>query len=349
MQIAKCKLLNEISSLHFAICILVGAVGVSVAALSPDILRPSGAIPAHIAGLFREAAGFQQSASGRFYVFDRRAHAVYGVDAAQTRSWEIVKIGAESGRIIDPTAFSVARDGSFVVADAPNGRERIQLFSADGVRTGGFQLPGRMRPRVTIDSQVLNGIGSLQYTGTSILMSQPETGALVAEFSSSGGITRTFGRLRPTGHEDDRELHLALNSGLALVDPTGGFFFVFQTGEPTFRKYDANGQLLFERRVEGREIDPVRAALPTTWGTRHTSDGDMPLVSPTVRTAAVDAAGRLWISFVVPFTYVYDGDGDKLRTLQFRGSGIVSPASLFFGPKGQLLVTPGLLEFQNAR
>ena len=259
------------------------------------------------------------------------------------------KIGAEAGRIIDPTAFSVARDGSFVVADAPNGRERIQLFSADGVRTGGFLLPGRMRPRVTIDSQVLNGIGSLQYTGTSILMSQPETGALVAEFNLSGGITRTFGQLRPTGHEDDRELHLALNSGLALVDPSGGFFFVFQTGEPTFRKYDANGHLVFERRVEGREIDPVRAALPTTWGTRHTSEGDIPFVSPTVRTAAVDAAGRLWISFVVPFTYVYDGDGDKLRTLQFRGAGIVSPASLFFGPKGQLLVTPGLLEFQSER
>ena len=29
-----------------------------------------------------------------------------------------------------------------------------------------------------LDNVVLNGIGSLQYTGTSILMSQPETGAL---------------------------------------------------------------------------------------------------------------------------------------------------------------------------
>jgi hypothetical protein len=318
-----------------------------VTALAPELLRSSGAIPAHIAGRFREAAAFQQSSSGEFFIFDRRAHAVYGVDARQSRVWEIVTIGAEAGRIIDPTAFAVAPDGSFVVADAPNGRERIQQFSSEGARIGGFLLPGRVRPRVTIESHVLNGIGSLQYTGRSILMSQPETGALAAEFGMSGGITRTFGQLRATGHEDDPELHLALNSGLVLVDPTGGFFFVFQTGEPMFRKYDADGQLVFERRIDGREIDPVRAALPSTWPTRRTREGDMPLVTPTIRTAAVDAAGRLWISFVVPFTYVYDGDGDKIRTLQFHGAGIVSPSSLFFGPKGSLLVTPGLLEFRS--
>ena len=71
----------------------------------------------------------------------------------------------------------------------------------------------------------------------------------------------------------------------------------------------------------------------------------MPLVAPTVRTAAVDPAGRLWVSFVVPFTYVYDGDGEKIRTVQFRGAGVVAPSSLSFGNRGRLLVTPGCYEF----
>jgi len=71
----------------------------------------------------------------------------------------------------------------------------------------------------------------------------------------------------------------------------------------------------------------------------------MPLVQPTVRTAAVDRRGRLWISFVEPYTYVYDVDGDKIRTLQFRAAGIVSPNSLFFGKNDRLLITPGLFEF----
>jgi hypothetical protein len=64
-----------------------------------------------------------------------------------------------------------------------------------------------------------------------------------------------------------------------------------------------------------------------------------------VRTAAVDQSGRLWVSFVQPYTYVFDGNGEKIRTIQFRGAGIVSPSSLWFTAEGRLLVTPGCYEF----
>jgi hypothetical protein len=328
-------------------CVLGGfcILSTSLAALNADVLRSTAAVPAHIAGRFREPTGFQQAASGQYFVFDRRAHLVYGLDAERASVWEIVHIGGEEGRIIDPTAFAVEPKGTFVVADAPNNRERVQVFTPAGFRIGGFLLPGRMRTRVVIEGAVLNGIGSLQYTGTSILMSQPETGALVAEYTLQGGVNRTFGHLRRTGHEDDRELHLALNSGIPLVDPRGGFYFVFQTGEPVFRKYDEAGQLVFERHVEGREIDRAIANLPNKWPTRKTDEGEIPLVTPTIRTAAVDSNGNLWIAFVVPYTYVYDRDGDKTRTLQFRAAGIISPSSMFFGTNGRLLVTPGLYEF----
>jgi hypothetical protein len=102
---------------------------------------------------------------------------------------------------------------------------------------------------------------------------------------------------------------------------------------------------VFERRLAGLEIDPLIAGQPTAWPKRKTSEGEMPLVTPIVRTAAVDGAGHLWISFVTPYTYVYDSDGDKIRAVQFRGAGVVSPNSLFFGTHGRLLVTPGLYEF----
>jgi hypothetical protein len=52
------------------------------------------------------------------------------------------------------------------------------------------------------------------------------------------------------------------------------------------------------------------------------------------------------VSFVAPFTDVFDRDGDKVRMVQFRGAGAVTPNSLFFGPRGTLLVTPGLYEFK---
>jgi hypothetical protein len=321
----------------------------ALAALKTDVLRSSGAIPPHIAGRFREAVGFQQAASGQYFVFDRRAHVVHGIDEQRESAWEIVHIGAEAGRIIDPTAFAVEPNGTFVIADAPNNRERIQIFTPVGFRIGGFMLPGRLRARVVYQGFVLNGIGSLQYTGTSILMSQPETGGLITEYTLAGVPNRTIGNLRRTGHEEDHELHLALNSGVPLVDPAGGFFFVFQSGAPLFRKYDRDGKLVFERHIEGREIDELVASQPTTWPTRKIEDREVPFVQPIVRTAAVDSQGQLWISLVVPYTYVYDPQGDKARTAQFSAAGIISPTSLFFTRAGHILVTPGCYEFDPRR
>jgi hypothetical protein len=317
----------------------------TLVAIGPETLRSTSAIPAHIAGRFRDPIGFQQSASGQYFVLDRRGHTVYGIDERFDGAWEIVQIGSEAGRIIDPVAFGVEPGGTFVVADAPDGRERVQVFTPAGVRIGGFQLPVRAARRIVLGNLVLNGIGSLQYTGTSILLSMPETGALITEYTLGGRVVRTFGDLRSTGHEEDRDLHTALNSGLPLVDPRGGFFFVFQTGEPAFRKYDAEGRLAYERHIQGREIDEVVGRLPRVWPPRRAVDGEQPLVSPTIRTAAVDATGRLWVALVEPFTYQFDADGDKLRIVQLRAAGIVSPNSLSFDRKGRLLVTPGLYIF----
>ena len=205
------------------------AVGVSPGRV--EVLRSVGTLAPDVVGLFREPIGFKQTAIGDYYIFDRRAHAVYSVDASGRTSRKLVQIGAEDGRVIEPSAFDVAINGSFAVADSPNGRERVQLFDSAGVRTGGFLLPGRGAARVVLGSLSLNGVGEL------------------------------------------------------------------------------------------------------------------PLVAPTVRTAAVDGLGRLWVSFVIPFTYVYDADGEKLRTVQFRGAGLVAPSSLSFTSRGRLLITPGCYEF----
>lgn len=310
-------------------------------------MRSLRGLPADIVGVFREPIAFEQSASGQYFVFDRLAHTVYGVDAEMQGSWKIVQIGQEAGRIIEPTAFALADNGTFAVADRPAALERIQFFGPGGNLVGGFTLPGRASESVVIESIVLNGVGSLQYDGRTIFLSQPETGSLAAEYSPRGNALRTFGRLRPTGHESDRDLHFALNTGLPLVNPRGGFYFVFQTGVPLFRKYDERGTLLFERHIEGPELDQVIAGLPTMWPTRTAGGREMPVVAPVVRTARADAAGRLWVSFTaVPFTYVYDPTGEKIRVVQLRGAGIVAPRSLFFAKAGRLLVTPGCYEFQ---
>jgi hypothetical protein len=312
-----------------------------------EVLRSTGGLPAHVAGTFREPLAFQQTDAGQYVVFDRRAHAVFTIanDAAR----KIVDIGAEPGRVLDPTAFDLdPADGSFVVADAPLRRSRVQVFNAEGARLAGFTMAERERPRLLLDNVVLSGIGSIQYSRGRLLMNQPESGGLISELELYGTPLRTFGDLRRTGQEADANVHLALNSGLPLADPSGGYYFVFSAGIPVFRKYDAQGRLVFERHVEGPEVDAYLKTMPTRWPTRATEDGDvLPIVPPAVRTAAVDPSGRLWITLTGSVTYVYDATGDKVRTVQFHGgAGTLTPNSLFFAKDGRILVTPGCYEFR---
>jgi len=203
------------------IAVLTLLLGSVATAIAPELLRPVRSVPPEIAGRFRDVRGFQQSGSGQYYVFDRRAHVMWGLDAAFGGPWKIVQIGAEAGRILDPTAFAVSPDGTFVVADAPGRYARIQTFTPAGFPVAAFMLDGAGRPRITVDNTVLSGIGSLQLTGTSVLLSQPESGSLVSEYTLAGQPLRGIGSLRATGHEADADVHIALNSGIPLITRAG--------------------------------------------------------------------------------------------------------------------------------
>jgi hypothetical protein len=327
-------------------CVMVASLP-SRPMLPVEVLRSTGGLPAHIAGSFQRPIGFQQTDGGQYFVFDRRAHAVYTIEGDAAK--KIIEVGAEPGRVIDPSAFDIdPADGTFVIGDAPFEGARIQTFTASGGRIGGFALPGRHLPRVTMDSFVLGGVGSLQFTGTTILINQPEQGSLMTELTSNGTPYRTIGQLRTTG-QADRNVHFALNAGFPLVDPTGGFYFVFSAGIPAFRKYDAQGRLLFERYIQGAEVDDYLRTMPTSWPARNPDTTVLPIVPPAVRAAGVDRTGRLWVALTSPYTYVYDGTGDKIRVVQFRGAGILTPNSLFFTKDGRVLVTPGCYIFQVPR
>ena len=78
-----------------------------------------------------------------------------------------------------------------------------------------------------------------------------------------------------------------MNAGLPLVDPAGGFYYVFITGRPIFRKYSDKGALVFERHIEGRELDAVLDSQPTRWPRRRVQDREVPLVTPVVRAAGL--------------------------------------------------------------
>jgi hypothetical protein len=333
-----------------SLVLLAPAVGFpdATSTASPvETLRPVAALPAHVAGTFDDIAACHLTPEGDYLVFDRRAHAVYSVAAAGGAPRKIIEIGIEAGRILRPVAFDSVADGTFAIADAPERVERIQVFHHLGGTLAGFTLAGLSTPRVALGNFVLSGIGSLEYTGKTILVSQPEAGALVSEYGVDGRTLRSFGELRATGHERDRDLHLALNAGIPLAIPNnGGFYFVFLGGVPAFRKYDRAGALVFERHVEGIELDRHVQSLPHEWPRRKTAAGELPIVPPSVRAAGLDRDGNLWLSLVTPHTYVYDQSGDKRRTVQFLAAGIMTPSNFHFTSDGRLLVAPGCYTFR---
>ena len=68
----------------------------------PDVLPSVNAVPAHVAGTFNTPLAYQMQPDGTAYVFDRREHTVYRIDAARTKAAAIVQIGAEAGRLLQP-------------------------------------------------------------------------------------------------------------------------------------------------------------------------------------------------------------------------------------------------------
>ena len=314
-----------------------------------EVLRSAGGLPPETCNVFREPIALQQNKTGTYFVFDRRAHAVYSVSPDGLTPTKIVDIGGEGGRLLEPTAFDLAANGAtFAVADSPRGQERLQVFDTAGKWIAGFFLPGRAQARVSVSGLSLGGVATLAFLGNGIALNQPETGALITEYGLSGTPVRSIGTLRPTGHEADRQLHFAMNTGMPLPLPDGGYYFVVLAGAPVFRRYDAKGALVFERVMQGRELDPVIEQMPKKWPRRTVDGTELPLVVPTVRTAAVDRAGQLWVAFLTPFTYVFDASGEKIRTVQFHSAGTMVPASLWFDARGRALVVPGCYEFPTS-
>jgi hypothetical protein len=172
----------------------------------------------------------------------------------------------------------------------------------------------------------------------------------VSEYSLDGKPRRHFGLLRPTGHEADKDVHIGLNTGIPVAAPDGGCWFVFQAGVPLLRKYDRRGELVFERHIQGAEVDPLVRALPSTWPRRGTGPHRaMPLIAPGVQAAAVAPDGSLWIALSLPYVYVFDATGDRTRVVELHGAGVIRAETLAFSRQGRLIATPGGYEFDTEK
>jgi hypothetical protein len=290
---------------------------------------------------------FVETSTGLALVLDGRAQEVFAIDAGRSTTRRVIRVGTELGHILRPTGFALGPNDVLAIVDSPGAYSRVQYFGADGRVISHFYLASWPGARMALGGLALQGAGPMAFTGRTFLFNAPATGGLISEFDNGGNAVRSIGTLRSTGYDSGSAIHTALNSGLPLVDPTGGFYFVFDTGLPVFRKYDAAGVLQFERHIEGVEIDAAVQSMPTHWAAPAPDADSHPFTPGVIETAAVDPSGRLWVSLTAGYTYVYDRGGDKIRTIQFQAPRVVMPISFFFAARHRLLVTPGCYEFDS--
>jgi hypothetical protein len=236
-------------------CGLLAIAGARSAAVRPDleVLIAARGLPRAFTSQLLDTIGYAETGTGESLVLDRRSHVVWTVDAKRATWRKVVLAGEKLGQIAYPTALAVGPGDQFVVADVSQGADRLQWFDLTGKMAGAFWLPDKHSPPMIVLSVMFNGIGALHFTGESFYVGYPFRGSLISEVDLKGLTVRQIGLQRTTGQESDPELHLALNSGVVAADPTGGFYYVFQAGEPLFRKYDADGRLVFERHSSDPE------------------------------------------------------------------------------------------------
>jgi hypothetical protein len=308
-----------------------------------EVFEPVHAVAAHVVHSFEQPSIFVQTREGHYLVLDHRAHTVHRLAAGATVARPMLGIGPEPGRVLRPTTMALGDNDVLAVLDGPGRYQRVQFFTTDGRLIGGYFLPDSAPAGLVAAGQTIGSTGMLALDGSSVWINVPAWGALMSALDISGSAVRHVGQLRPTGFESNRALHEALNAGIPVVDPQGGLYFVFQAGVPVLRRYDAKGTLVFERHIEGVEVDPIIQRLPNTWLARE--DGSRPLPAPVVRTAALDRRGDLWVLLQTGHVYVYDRSGEKRRVLAFAVPGGTIPVSLSFTSNGRVLVGPGGYEF----
>jgi len=280
-------------------------------------------------------------ASGQSYVVsDFKGNRVLVFGQSQKVSRTLGSIGSEAGDLLRPTNLALGPKGEIYVREL--GNQRIQVFGPEGGSKSVTELTGFVGFTVDGKGQILVG--------------DPGNGALVSVYDLEGDLVRTFGRLRTLSglygetyaENDERDATLISRVTLAYSSADDAvyvaFFFV-----GLVQKYDAQGELLWEKRIQGPHMEQLehlflvdeersghrfvrtimddRAANYVTSGIAVSPDGaDVVVLLP----------GKVLVTF--------DRNGEQRRVHRLvaptAGSGgkDFNASAIALGPKGQILL-----------
>lgn len=91
------------------------------------------------------------------------------------------------------------------------------------------------------------------------LLNQPVKGKLISVYSQNGSLLRQFGELMTLSHAyperaDDEKYRVPLSRIQMVTDPQDNVYVCYSFA-PIVQKYDYSGNLVWERRLAGRDVD----------------------------------------------------------------------------------------------
>ena len=270
---------------------------------------------------------------GKYFLTDIDGNRLFVVNSKMEVEREFGRIGSAPGRLFHPGYLDIGGDGTVFVEDG--GNERIVKFDEKGQYAGEFRVNAFQGMAVDTQNQLYLG--------------QPEEGKLITVYSSTGTKLRSFGQLKKyseiygdANRDKDVTYKTALNRVRLATDKDGNLYVSFMI-VPLIQKYSPDGTLVFERRLEGPEIDHLMEAIHKRRYIATKVDG------VDVRIIALDpvidpANGSILVPLVDGSIYVADREGNKLNLLRpawtNRGDKTFYPFIAGLGANGEFMVTP---------
>lgn len=269
------------------------------------------------------------SHQGLYVVSERTRNSVLVIDGQSSVRKVIGGIGSGPGRLFRPGQLDVASDGVIYVQDG--GNDRIQSFDFEGRFLGGFQTTQYM--------------GFAAGAGGEVYLGQPERGALVTVYSREGRVLRSFGKTKRLSEvygaeyaARDEQFRDAINRVRLTVDEDGSILVSFALA-PILQKYTRQGELVFERQLEGPELDALKQEVLADAGGGHLV---MSLDGFPERLMSLEAValpgGEINVVLIDGSIYVADAEGRKVGIIRPRARQKFTPEMAGISPAGELML-----------
>ena len=164
------------------------------------------------------------------YILDERNQRILRFDNNFNYINQIGREGRGPGEYLYPTTFQIFKD-TIYIADVSN--YRIDLRFVDGKYIRSF------RPKYPLLSDISLGVNS----NGNLFINHPMSNNLVTCYDNSGEIVKSFGDLID---DNDPMKKISINNAHIEVGENDNIYVSFVM-VPVLRKYDKNGQLLWER------------------------------------------------------------------------------------------------------